>query len=257
MQLWSVFVSSVCNPNPRSIALSISSTFLIPPTTRHVWPRITYTSSPQYIICHVPPSYGRVFGTSSKMVELCRSGRIPTQGPAMAFPRPRTSAGHCYNPPTTLTTMPRHALPSYHWYNSSPPSPPRHCGFPRPSPTLSSLYYCTLYQAVDSMGGTVVGTVGMRDRGTCKKQMRRAHKAEETMQQQSYTSSRKGLFLSYPCLAPVPQPPLLLLHFQRLILALHVFPSQTTLSPPFPFRSSSLSPPPCQYRSASPTLATE
>ena len=82
--LWSVFVSSVCNPNPRSIALSISSTFLIP----HPPCMATYNLYiiPPYIICHVPPSYGRVFGTYSKMVELCRSGRIPTQGPAMAFP---------------------------------------------------------------------------------------------------------------------------------------------------------------------------
>ena len=112
-----VSLSSVCNPNPRSIALSISSTFLIP--RRPCMATYNLYIIPPYI-CHVSPSYGRVFGTYSRgMVELCRSGRTPTQGPGMAFPRPRTSAGHCYNPPLYNY----HATPCLLTIGTTPPLP--------------------------------------------------------------------------------------------------------------------------------------
>ena len=68
----------------------------------------------------------------------------------------------------------------------------------------------------------------MPHRGACKKQMSRAHKAETMQQQQSYCRDGPGtVFVPWPD----PQPPPLLLS-QRLILALHVFPSQYF---PFPF----------------------
>ena len=99
-----VSLSSVCNPNPRSIALSISSTFLIP--RRPCMATYNLYIIPPYI-CHVSPSYGRVFGTYSR------------GSAGVVVPRPRgpawPSPDHARVPaivitPLSITTMPRHAF---------------------------------------------------------------------------------------------------------------------------------------------------
>ena len=236
MQLWGVFISSVCNPNPRSIALSISSTFIIPQPPCMA----TYNLYiiPPYI-CHVSASYGRVFGTYSGMVKLCRSGRIPTQGPAMAFPH-----HHARVPAIVITPHCNyHARPCLLTIGTTLPLlivaslPP-----PRPL-ALSAVHWLLVHPVYP------VGT--MRHRGACKKQMSRAHKAEETMQQQSY--SRMGLFLSSWLALPHNHH-----HYYTFkdSFWLSMYPPSLLPNPPPPLSVRSLSPP-CQYRSASPTSATE